>query len=205
MLVHIIDDDKGVCDSLTVLLRGERFETKSYSSALEFLACADTTTHGCIVTDVRMPGMDGLELMATLKKRGIALPVIVITGHGNVGLAVRAMKEGARDFVEKPYSASGLIDAVRQVCRGVSEASKESERADLLAKGVNLDKLSPREREVLAKVIDGLPNKIIAYEMGLSVRTVETHRAAIMAKSGAGSLAELVRVCIANGIGRAQR
>ena len=202
MLVHIIDDDESVCDSLTVLLRGEKFDTRTYRSASDFLASADSRTPGCVVTDVRMPGMDGLELMTAMKQRGLTLPVIVITGHGNVALAVKAMKGGALDFIEKPYSASALIEAVRHGCRSVSEAGKEFEHVDLLARGANIDKLSPREREVLGKVIDGLPNKVIAYEMGLSVRTVETHRAAIMMKTRAGSLAELVRMCIAKEISR---
>jgi len=193
MLVHIIDDDESVCDSLTVLLRGEKFDTRTYRSASDFLASADSRTPGCVVTDVRMPGMDGLELMTAMKQRGLTLPVIVITGHGNVALAVKAMKGGALDFIEKPYSASALIEAVRHGCRSVSEAGKEFEHVDLLARGANIDKLSPRER---------LPNKVIAYEMGLSVRTVETHRAAIMMKTRAGSLAELVRMCIAKEISR---
>jgi two-component system, LuxR family, response regulator FixJ len=199
LLVHIIDDDESTRDSLTLLLRGENFEPKSYASAYDFLASADSTTRGCIVTDVRMPGMDGVELIARLKERGVDLPVIVVTGHGNVALAVRAMKEGATDFLEKPYSVGGLIDALRRASSNVP-GGKGAESAEILAIGENLSKLSPREKEVLIKVIDGTPNKIIAFELGLSIRTVETHRAAIMTKMGAGSLAELVRACAARGL-----
>ncbi|MCI4677495.1 response regulator [Rhodoblastus acidophilus] len=194
LVVHIVDDDDDVRESLSILLRAENFETKTYRSAEDFLTATDSGVHGCVVTDVRMPGMDGIDLIARLRERGSALPVVVITGHGNVKLAVRAMKLGALDFIEKPYSACALIGAIRNVCANAPEP------AEFVSTRENFARLTPREKEVLLKMIEGLPNKIIAYDLRLSVRTVESHRAAVMKKMAGGSLAELVGKCMAVGL-----
>ena len=197
MIVHVIDDDEVIRETLGILLRGEGFETQIYASAAEFLAKVDAKTRGCVVTDVRLPGVSGIDLIVSLRQRGLTLPVIVITAHANLALAVEAMKKGASDFIEKPCSAGALLAAVRGACETVEEVA---EPPDLAATRENLAKLTAREKEVLIKLISGLPNKLIAYDMGLSVRTVDSHRAAVKKKMGGGSLAELVRKCLAIGL-----
>lgn len=197
MIVHVIDDDEVIRETLGILLRGEGFETQTYASAAEFLARVDANTRGCIVTDVQLPGVSGIDLIVSLRQRGFTLPVVVITGHANLSLAVEAMKSGAADFIEKPCSAGALLAAIRGACAHVEPAV---EPADLAATRENLAKLTAREKEVLIKLISGLPNKLIAYDMGLSVRTVDSHRAAVKKKMGGGSLAELVRKCLAIGL-----
>jgi len=198
MIIYVIDDDEVVRQSLEILLAGEGFETEAYASAAEFLARADARTRGCVVADIQLPGLSGLDLISALRARGFTVPVVVVTGHGNLALAVEAMKRGASDFIQKPYSADAMLAAIRGACE--KQGEMEAESPDLAATREGLAKLTSREKEVLLKLVSGLPNKIIAYDMGLSVRTVDSHRAAVKKKMGGGSLAELVRKCIAVGL-----
>ena len=189
-VVHVIDDDEALRDSVRLFLVNAGFKVRTYAAASEFLAALDSGITGCIVTDVRMPGMTGMELLAHLAAHDGALPVIVITGHADVPLAVRAMKQGAVDLLEKPFLAEDLIAAVRRALELRADAS-DRPLQDAQAKRAML---SARENEVLERLIRGQPNKIIAYEMGISPRTVEVHRANVMKKTQAGSLSELIRM-----------
>lgn len=196
--VHVIDDDDAIRDSVQLFLVNEGLDVKTYASAPEFLAALDAApVEGCVVTDVRMPGMSGMELLEHLAAHSLSLPVVVVTGHADVPLAVRAMKKGAVDLLEKPFRADDLISAVRKALLSgkgsqTSEANtQEANAQDALAR---LATLSVRENEVLDRLIRGQPNKIIAYEMGISPRTVEVHRANVMKKTQAGSLSELIRM-----------
>ena len=191
-VVHLIDDDEGVRQAVAFLLATSGFAVRVYESASAFLDALPSVQPGCIVTDVRMPGMDGLALQRTLKARDVGLPVIVITGHGDVPLAVEAMKAGAVDFIEKPFNDDTLLSAVRvAISRHATDSRRDGEVAAIKTK---LDSLSPREREVLDGLIAGLPNKTIAYDLNISARTVEVHRANLMARMGAHSVADLVRM-----------
>lgn len=191
-IVHVIDDDDALRNSVRLFLDNEGLEVRPYASAIEFVSALSSNPTGCVVTDVRMPGMSGMELLAHLATRGLALPVIVVTGHADVPLAVRAMKEGAVDLLEKPFRADDLISAVRRaLASGKSSNPSDASARDAVAR---LSTLSVRENEVLDRLIRGQPNKIIAYEMGISPRTVEVHRANVMKKTKAGSLSELVRM-----------
>ncbi len=192
LIVHVIDDDDALRDSVRLFLDNEGLEVRPYASAIEFLSALSSSPTGCVVTDVRMPGMSGMELLAHLATRGLALPVIVVTGHADVPLAVRAMKEGAVDLLEKPFRADDLISAVRKaLASGKGPNTSDASAREAVAR---LSTLSVRENEVLDRLIRGQPNKIIAYEMGISPRTVEVHRANVMKKTQAGSLSELVRM-----------
>jgi len=191
-LVHVIDDDEPLRDSVRLFLVNAGFDVRTYAAASEFLAALASGVAGCIVTDVRMPGMSGMELLAHVAAHGGALPVIVITGHADVPLAVRAMKQGAVDLLEKPFLAEDLIAAVRRALELRADASEHGRRLqDAQAKRATL---SARENEVLDRLVRGQPNKIIAFEMGISPRTVEVHRANVMKKTQAGSLSELIRM-----------
>lgn len=194
-LVHVIDDDEAVRDSLTLLLRTAGFTVRAYASATTFLQSLPKQDTGCVLTDVRMPEMDGLELQKRLAELGVRLPVIVMTGHGDVPIAVGALKAGATDFLEKPFDDSQLLTAVANALA----ASQRSHDEEAAIAGIveKLATLTPREREVLEKLVEGLPNKTIAYDLGSSPRTVEVHRARVMEKMGARSLPELVRMTIA--------
>jgi two-component system, LuxR family, response regulator FixJ len=193
-LVHVVDDDEAVRDSLTLLLESAGFGVRSYASATALLASKPKGT-GCVLTDVRMPEMDGLELQKRLAATGTRLPVIVMTGHGDVPIAVAAMKSGAVDFLEKPFDDTQLLAAVRNAV----SASERTQDADAATADIStrLGSLTPKEQEVLDKLVEGLPNKTIAYDLGSSPRTVEVHRARVMEKMGARSLPELVRMIIA--------
>jgi len=191
-IVHVIDDDDALRDSVRLFLVNEGLGVRTYGSANEFVAALDAPQSGCVVTDVRMPGMSGMELLAHIAAKGLSLPVIVITGHADVPLAVRVMKQGAIDLLEKPFKAEELIAAVRRgLALGKDSQLNGTPVEEALARRAML---SVRENEVLDRLIKGQPNKIIAYEMGISPRTVEVHRANVMKKTQAGSLSELIRM-----------
>lgn len=195
-MIFVVDDDEAVRDSLAMLFEAEGFETRSYDSGRDFLEryAEDSHRTGCLVLDIRMPGMTGLELQQQLNEQGIGLPVIFITGHGDVPMAVRAMRAGARDFFEKPYDVNALVERVRECAEahksGHARIRDRQQAARLLAQ------LTSREREVLELLVLGKANKAVAHELGISARTVEVHRARIMEKLGARSLSEVVRLAL---------
>jgi two-component system response regulator FixJ len=184
-------------DSLEFLLRAASIDVRTYESATVFLAATAGDAIGCVVTDVRMPGMSGVDLLRQLKTRGSALPVIVITGHGDIPLAVEAMRAGALDFLEKPFDDEKFLAAVKSALGHLEKDSqRDAERMDL---NKRIATLSAREREVLDGLVAGKPNKIIAFDLGISPRTVEIYRANVMTKMNAGSLSELVRMALLAG------
>jgi two-component system, LuxR family, response regulator FixJ len=193
--VHVIDDDEAMRDSLAFLLQSANIPVRTHESAVAFLAALPGVRSGCIVTDIRMPEIDGLELLRRLKQLGVHLPVIVITGHGDVPLAVEAMRVGAADFLEKPFDDDVLLAAVRAaLAREHEESRRHAEKADIVRRAATL---SPRERQVLEGLVAGKPNKVIAYDLGISPRTIEIYRANVMDKMQAASLSELVRMALA--------
>ena len=196
--VYVVDDDEAVRDSLSALLDANGYTSRGFSSAQEFLAAAPTLRPGCVIADIRMPGMDGLEMQQRLIERALSFPLIVITGHGDVPLAVRAMKAGALDFIEKPFAAETILDSAKSALARIAEPRQQNALAGVAM--ARLEALSPREREVLEGLLAGLPNKSIAYDLGISPRTVEIHRARVMDKMGARSLSELVRMGLAAGL-----
>jgi two-component system response regulator FixJ len=197
-LVHVIDDDDAVRESLAFLLKTANIEVRTYESATAFLSSLPNAGSGCIITDVRMPEISGVELLRRLNELKIGIPVIVITGHGDVQLAVEAMKTGAVDFIEKPFDDDLLLTAVKSALgRWEKGARQEAERATLLAA---LATLTSRERDVLEGLVAGKPNKIIAFDLGISPRTVEIYRANVMTKMSAGSLSDLVRMALHAGL-----
>ncbi len=196
-VVHVVDGDAGVRQSLAFLLSTAGFAVRVHESAVAFLEALADARDGCVVTDIRMPGMDGLQLQRELAAREVRLPVIVITGHGDVALAVEAMKAGAVDFIEKPFDDELLLGAVRSaLVRNVRDQERESRIAEIHQR---IQSLSGREREVLDGLVAGKPNKIIAHDLGISARTVEVYRANVMTKMHAGSLSELVRMVLLQG------
>ena len=196
--VHVVDDDAAMRDSLRFLLKAAKLEVFTYESADVFLRALPEIKGGCVLTDVRMPGLSGIELLRRLKKSRIDLPVIVMTGHGDITLAVEAMKEGAVDFLEKPFDDEILLKTARSALdRYEKEAKKDVEKAEILSR---LALLSQRERQVLEGLIAGQPNKIIAAEHRISPRTVEIYRAHVMSKMQAESLSDLVRMALIAGI-----
>jgi len=197
-MVHIIDDDDGLRESLAFLLRTARIEVESFASATAFLDALPDTRLSCVITDVRMPGLSGIDLLRRLRELKIEVPVIVITGHGDVPLAVEAMKVGATDFLEKPFDDEVLLASVRSALRWrEGETRRDTERAEIESK---LEALSKRERDVLGGLVAGHANKQIAFDLGISPRTVEVYRANLMNKMHAGSLSELVRMALIVGI-----
>jgi len=197
-LVHVIDDDDAMRDSLEFLLRTAKIEVRTYDSAAAFLKAMPDGATGCVITDVRMPGLSGIDLLRQLKARGSTIPVIVMTGHGDIQLAVEAMKIGAADFLEKPFDDEALLVSVRAaIDRLQKHAQRDTERADL---NNRLASLSVREREVLEGLVAGKANKVIAFDLGISPRTVEIYRAHVMTKMNAGSLSELVRMALLAGV-----
>jgi len=197
-IVHVIDDDDALRESLTFLLRTAKLEVKSFASAKAFLDALPDPSLSCIITDVRMPEMSGIELLRRLKELKMAVPVIVITGHGDVSLAVEAMKIGAVDFLEKPFDDEVLLASVESALRQRhGEIKREIERTEI---EVRLAALSPRERDVLGGLVAGRANKQIAFDLGISPRTVEIYRANLMNKMQAGSLSDLVRMALVVGI-----
>ncbi len=190
--IHIVDDDRAILDSFILLLTAEGLRVRTYESAQTFLETIRQNDSGCVVTDVRMPEISGLDLLAALKKQRVSMPVIVMTAHGDIPLAVAAMRQGAVDFFERPFNGDLLLAAIRLALR--------REDPPDAATGViqeRLATLSKRERELLAGLLKGQSNKLIAHELGISARTVEVHRANVMAKMRAGSLSELVRMALA--------
>jgi len=192
--VHVIDDDDAVRDSLSMLLDASGFSVSAYASAAAFLEGLDSAPSGCVVTDVCMPEISGLDLLRRLSDRLPQFPVIVLTGEADVPMAVEALKNGALDLIEKPYSGETIIAAVRQALTQLEVRSDRDSRRSEAAE--RLAALSAREREVLAGVVRGLSNKEVARELGISPRTVEAYRANLMMKMGADSLSDLVRMAI---------
>ena len=198
MTVHVIDDDDAMRDSLDFLLSVRGFEVRLYESATAFLDALPAVSDGCVLSDISMPGMSGLELVRTLKQRGLGYPIVLMTGQGDVPMAVEAMKAGVSDFIEKPFSDEVLLNAVRGALARVGPAD-DADQARKQAEAC-LSSLSPRERDVLGGVVAGKANKVIAYELGISPRTVEIYRANLMSKTGAKSLSELMRIALAAGL-----
>jgi two-component system, LuxR family, response regulator FixJ len=192
--VHVIDDDEAARHSLAFLLGTAKISVKIYESATAFLNSLADVKSGCIITDVRMPGMSGIELLRKLKELGIDVPVIVVTGHGDVPLAVEAMKIGAADFLEKPFDDEAMLQAVRSACN--QQRSNDMHKAERAEIDTRLATLSNREREVLQGLVRGLANKQIAFDLGISPRTVEIYRANLMTKMQASSLSDLVRIAL---------
>lgn len=197
-LVHLVDDDEAIRRSASFVLRTGGFAVKTYASGVELLG-AGPLADGCVLIDVRMPGMDGLEVQQALKARGTLLPVIVMTGHGDIAVAVQAMKAGAVDFIEKPFEKAVLVAALEEGFARLAAAGRVSGRRDEAA--ARLKVLTPREIEVLEGLVRGHPNKTIAYDLGISTRTAEVHRANVMTKLGVASLSEALRIAFAAGLG----
>jgi two-component system, LuxR family, response regulator FixJ len=193
-VVHVVDDDDAARESLRFLLETAHLNVRAYESARAFLDTLSAANAGCVITDVKMPEIDGLELVRQVRRRNPGLPVIVITGHADVPLAVEAMKAGAVDFIEKPYDGEVLLGSVRSLLSaGGSKPPRDGERAEIETR---LAALTQRERQVLDGLIAGRSNKVIAHDLGISARTVEIYRANVMAKMQATSLSQLVRMAL---------
>ena len=197
-VVHVIDDDEAVRQSTAFLLRTANIQVETYETATEFLDALHRVKPGCVVTDVRMPGMSGIEMLQRLQSLKFPMPVIVITGHGDVPLAVEAMKAGAMDFIEKPFDDEVLLGAVRAALN--AQATDTERRALTATINSRVASLSNREHEVLEGLVAGHPNKTIAYDLGITPRTVEIYRANVMTKMEAASLSDLVRMALLAGI-----
>ena len=192
--VFVVDDEQSVVDSIRFILESEGYEVEAFTDPRDMLNRGRTSVAGCLVTDIRMPGMSGLEMHDRLRATGVSLPTIVVTGHGEVPDAVRAMKAGCIDFIQKPWSNAALLDRVRAAMQmDQDERGAREECAEVLAR---FEELTPRERQVMAAVVEGRLNKQIAGELGLSHKTIEVHRAHVMEKMGARSLAQLVRLAV---------
>ena len=197
-IVHVVDDDEAMRDSMAFLLRAENFQVQTYADAADFLTALPQIKVGCVVTDVRMPGMSGIELLQRLRELKVSLPVIVVSGHGDVPLAVEAMKTGALDFIEKPFDDDVFLRAVRLALSAQAvDSQRQAQKATINSR---LESLSNREREVLEGLVAGHPNKTIAYDLGISPRTVEIYRANVMEKMQARSLSDLVRMALVGGL-----
>jgi two-component system, LuxR family, response regulator FixJ len=197
-VVHVIDDDDAARQSLEFLLRTARLDVRTYESVTAFLEILPQIRAGCVITDVRMPGLSGIDLLKRLKELGVGIPVIVMTGHGDIPLAVEAMKFGAVDFFEKPFDDEAMVAAVRSALDRHKDDSKR--KAELSQINAKLMELSNRERQVLEGLVAGHPNKVIAFDLGISPRTVEIYRANLMTKMQASSLSALVRMAIVAGV-----
>lgn len=192
--IYVVDDDQAVRDGLTALLDVHGHELRTFETAERFLEAVAPTATGCAILDIRMPGMSGVELQRELKRRNIPLPVIIVTGHGDVPLAVAALKAGAVDFLEKPFDSDALLASIDEALRrGTAPLGSSFDRATVAAR---VEQLTPREREVMALVVAGHPNKVVADRLKIAVRTVEIHRARVMEKTAARNLSELIRMAI---------
>lgn len=198
LVIHVVDDTPAVCHAIGWLVEQVGLTCRKYASASEFLKDASKGMRGCLVLDVRMPGMSGLDLQDCLNYRGINLPVIIITGHGDVPITVRAMKAGAFEFLQKPFNDQVLLDSIHASMEKYRRIWEEEDTVTRLED--QMATLTPREREVLARLGRGKPNKVIAYDIGLSVRTVEGYRANIMSKLGARTVGELMDIVLKMGI-----
>ena len=201
-IVHLVDDDEAIRRSAGFMLKTSGYQVKTYPSGLDLLKEAKELPPGCILLDVRMPEMDGLQVQLELQERGVGYPVIVMTGHGDVSVAVQAMKAGAIDFIEKPFEKAALLSAIEEAFTRIEHAGRGRARAGEAQ--VRLQALTPREREVLEGLVRGHPNKTIAYDLEISPRTVEIHRANLMTKLGVASLSEALRIAFAAGLDEKQ-
>ncbi|WP_420138397.1 response regulator FixJ [Sphingomonas sp.] len=199
-LIHVVDDDDAIRRSASFMLKMSGFDVEAWPSGVEFLKGVRAARIGCILLDVRMPEMDGLEVQQELADRGVTMPVIILTGHGDIALAVRAMKGGAVDFIEKPFEKTVLLNAIDAAFARLGDRAGRAERAHDAATAIAA--LTKRERDVLEGLAQGLPNKTIAYDLGISPRTVEVHRANVMTKLQVRSLSEALRIAFAAGLGR---
>jgi two-component system response regulator FixJ len=197
-IVHLVDDDEAIRRSAGFMLKTSGYKVITYASGVELMNEAKELEPGCILLDVRMPEMDGLQVQQALKSRGIGLPVIVMTGHGDVGVAVQAMKAGAVDFIEKPFEKAVLLSAIQEGLSRIEQAGRNRARAEEAQ--VRLQALTPRERDVLEGLVRGHPNKTIAYDLDISPRTVEIHRANLMSKLAVASFSEALRIAFAAGM-----
>lgn len=197
-MIHIVDDEEAIRRSTSFLLKTSGYRTTTYASGDLFLQAARTAEPGCVLLDVRMPGRDGIEVQATLAERGIALPVIMLTGHGDVAIAVQAMKAGAIDFLEKPFDQTRLLAAIGAAMARLDDLEGRADRGDEAS--VAVAGLTKREQDVLKGMANGLPNKSIAFDLGISSRTVEVHRANLMTKLQVKSLSEALRIAFAAGL-----
>lgn len=197
-IIHLVDDDEAIRRSAGFMLKTSGYKVSSYASGVELLRQARDLPPGCILLDVRMPEMDGLQVQQALQERGIGFPVIVMTGHGDVGVAVQAMKAGAVDFIEKPFEKAVLLSALEEGFSRLEQTGRGHARADEAR--VRLQGLTPREHDVLHGLVRGHPNKTIAYDLDISPRTVEIHRANLMGKLGVASLSEALRIAFAAGL-----
>jgi two-component system response regulator FixJ len=198
-VIHIVDDEDAIRRSASFMLKTAGFAVEAWTSGDAFLKEVRHAPHGCILLDVRMPGMDGLEVQQVLNERGVTMPVIVLTGHGDIAIAVRAIKAGAVDFIEKPFEKTVLMGAIDAAFDRIDRAHTTAARAE--AASVIIGSLTGRERDVLVGLAQGLPNKTIAYDLDISPRTVEVHRANIMTKLQARSLSDALRIAFAAGFG----
>lgn len=198
-LVHLVDDDEAIRRSASFMLKTSGYRVQTYETGVELLKHVRSLEQGCILLDIRMPEMDGLEVQRELRDAGCLLPVVIMTGHGDVNVAVQAMKAGAVDFIEKPFEKQTLLSSLETARARLEHASTLKSRAEEASDRLNV--LTPRERDVLAGLVQGLPNKTIAYDLGISPRTVEIHRANLMEKLGVRSLSEALRIAFAAGLG----
>ncbi len=198
-MVHVVDDEEAMRKSLTFILKTSGYAVTTWPSGVAFLRDARQLGAGCVLLDVRMPEIDGLEVQQLMAERGIAMPVVVLTGHGDITTAVAAMKAGAVDFLEKPFEKAALLQAVEAAFRRLDGDHTDRDRT--AEAGVRIANLTPREQDVLRGLASGLPNKTIAYDLEISPRTVEVHRANMMAKLGVRSLSDALRLAFAAGIG----
>lgn len=196
--VHLVDDEDAIRRSLSFLLQSSGFAVKTHASGDAFLAGVGSATMGCVLLDIRMPGMDGLSVQQAMNERGIALPIIMLTGHGDVTLAVRAMKAGAVDFIEKPFEKAALLIAIEKAFDRLENADRL--QLSVADAKVHLAAITGRERDVLEGLVRGHPNKTIAYDLGISPRTVEVHRSNLMSKLGVSNLSELLQIAFAAGM-----